>query len=267
MNRLPFFKFFNFINHNLIKHRPIIVTLAIRELRVRYKGSILGFIWTFANPLLMMIIYSKIFGSLLKTNIEHYSVYVFGQILLWNAINGSLNDGAGSLVSSASLVTKVALPPEIMPARVLLTHFLNYALTLPLYIVFRELNGMHFSWHVLQVFFLVPLYMLFVFSIILGLSALVVMFRDIQYLVGTLTFALFFTVPATYPMQNLSESLQKIFLLSPFTLLVKMNADAMFFQKWVNVYELIYLILWTLLFYVSSILILRFFRNRIAERI
>lgn len=267
MTNESFFGFIRFINLNILKHRAIIRALALRELRVRYKGSVLGFVWTFANPLLMMVIYSAVFGSMFRANVDHYNVYVFGGVLLWNAIAGSLNDGASSLVANASLVTKVALPPEIIPARVILTHFLNYLLTLPLYLAFCIFNHVSLSWATLQIVGLLPLYVLFIFSLVLGLSTLGIIFRDVQYLITSVVFALFFTVPATYPITNLSEKLRILFMISPFTVLVKVNADAMFFGRWVSVAEVCYIALWTVALYAISISILKKYRKRIAERI
>ena len=111
------------LSRSLYQRRRIIWALAIRELKVRDKGSVLGFFWTFMNPLLLMVIYTVVFSSIFKTNIPHYDVYVFSGILLWNAISGCLNDVVACIVQNTALITMAALPPEIFPLRVVLSHF------------------------------------------------------------------------------------------------------------------------------------------------
>ena len=263
----PLFEFHLKLFRSLYQKRRIIWTLAIRELKVRYKGSLLGFFWTFMNPLLLMVIYSVVFTSIFKTNIPHYEVYVFSGILLWNAISGCLNDGGACIVQNTSLITKAALPPEIFPVKVVLTHFLNYFLTLPLLFGFSLLRGLIPTFHSLQLFFLIPIAMLFMLSVVLGISVLGAFYRDIQYLVNTLSFALFFTIPVTYPLSILPEKLQTVLILSPLTQLVQMNVDAVFFGKTINTSMLIATFGMTIFFLIISLLIIRKFHSRIAERI
>jgi len=255
------------LSRSLYQRRRIIWALAIRELKVRYKGSVLGFFWTFMNPLLLMVIYTVVFTSIFKTNIPHYEVYVFSGILLWNVISGCLNDGAACIVQNTSLITKAALPPEIFPLRVVLTHFLNYLLTLPLLFGFSLLRGLVPTTHALQLLYLIPIAMLFMLSVVLGLSVLGAFYRDIQYLVNTLSFALFFTIPVMYPMSILPEKLQAVLMLSPLTQLIQMSADAFIFGKTINPRMLIATLGMTIVFLVISLLIIRKFHTRIAERI
>ena len=263
----PLFEFNRKLFESLYQRRRIIWALAIRELKVRYKGSLLGFFWTFMNPLLLMVIYSVVFTSIFKTNIPHYEVYVFSGILLWNAISGCLNDGGACIVQNTSLITKAALPPEIFPVKVVLTHFLNYFLTLPLLFGFSILRGLPPTTYSLQLLYLIPIAMFLMLSIVLGLSVLGAFFRDIQYLVNTLSFALFFTVPVTYPLSFLPEKLQTLLLFSPLTQLIQMNVDAVFFGKTINLGMLAATLVMTVSFLVISILIVWKFHTRIAERI
>ena len=146
-------------------------------------------------------------------------------------------------------------------------HFLNYFLTLPLLFGFSLLRGLIPTFHSLQLFFLIPIAMLFMLSVVLGISVLGAFYRDIQYLVNTLSFALFFTIPVTYPLTILPEKLQTVLILSPLTQLVQMNVDAVFFGKTVNTSMLIATLSMTIFFLTISLLIIRKFHSRIAERI
>ena len=263
----PLFEFNRNLFRSLYQKRRVIWALAIRELKVRYKGSLLGFFWTFMNPLLLMVIYTVVFTSIFKTNISHYEVYVFSGILLWNALSGCLNDGGACIVQNTALITKAALPPEIFPIKVVLTHFINYLLTLPLLFGFSLLRGLVPTFHSLQLLFLIPIAMFFMLSVVLGISVLGAFYRDIQYLVNTLSFALFFTIPVTYPISILPEKLQNLLMLSPLTQLIQMNVDAVFFGKTINTSMLAATLSMTIIFMIISLFIIRKFHTRIAERI
>ena len=182
---------------------------------------------------------------------------------MWNAISGCLNDGAACIVQNTALITKAALPPEIFPLRVVLTHFLNYLLTLPLLFGFSLLRGLVPTTHALQLLYLIPIAMLFMLSVVLGLSVLGAFYRDIQFLVNTLSFALFFTIPVTYPMSILPEKLQAVLMLSPLTQLIQMSADAVIFGKTINTGMLTATLGMTISFLVISLLIVRKFHTRI----
>lgn len=251
----------------LFQYRGLIMALSRRELAVRYKGSVLGFLWTFINPIIQLVVYSAVFGSLWKNPTEHYTLYVFGGVLLWGALIGAINDGAAAMNNNSALITKSALPPEIIPARVVLTHFFNYVLTLPLFFLyaFATNEGPSLAW--LQMFFFVPLALSFCFSVALGLSILGAMFRDVQYLIGSITFALFFTVPVMYRFDTLPEIVQKVLKFSPFTLLVKINGDILYYRRWVSWKEMLYLVGTVAVIFAASVIILGRYRSRIAERI
>jgi lipopolysaccharide transport system permease protein len=264
---LPLLEFNLVLFRSLYQRRRIIWVLSVRELKVRYKGSVLGFLWTFMNPLLMMAIYTVIFTAIFKTNIPHYEVYAFSGILLWNTISGCLNDGAACILQNTTLITKAALPPEIFAFRVVLTHFLNYFLTLPLLFGFSLLRGLVPTIHVFQLLYLIPLAMLFMLSVVLGLSVLGAFYRDIQHLVNTMSFALFFTIPVTYTMSMLPEKFQDVLIISPLTQLIQMNADAFIFGKTINPKMLTATLGMTIVFLLISLWIIRKFHTRIAERI
>ena len=180
---------------------------------------------------------------------------------------GCLNDGAACIFQNTALITKATIPPEIFPLRVVLTHFLNYLLALPLLFGFSLLRGLVPTTHALQLLYLIPIAMLFMLSVILGLSVLGAFYRDIQYLVNTLSFALFFTIPVMYPMSMLPEKLQTVLMLSPLTQLIQMSADAVIFGKTINSAMLTATLGMTISFLVISLLIIRKFHSRIAERI
>ncbi len=247
------------------RNRPLIWTLALRELTVRYKGSVLGFLWTFANPVLMMVVYTVIFSSMFKRSVDNYHLHVFAGILLWNVINAIMNESAGCMNANASLITKAAIPPEVITTRVVLTQLLNYCLSLPLFFIFSISSGLIPNIYALQVIFIFALTLIFIYPLAMCFSIIGAIYRDVQFLIGTLSFALFFTVPAMYTMDSLSEKMQKIFSLSPLTLLVKMNTDALFYQVPISLGAVAYILVWSAFLFVFASWLLKKFRSQIAE--
>src|SRR5580700_6183570 len=95
--------------HRLVRYRGLIVSLVARELKARYRGSVLGFLWSFINPLLLLLIYSFVFTTVMPNRVEGvqpYALFMFCGILPWNWFSSSLTDAAGSLISGGNLIKK-----------------------------------------------------------------------------------------------------------------------------------------------------------------
>ena len=103
---------------NLFRYRGLIWSLVARDLTARYRGSVLGFFWTFVNPLLLLLVYSFVFTTIMPNNVpgvQPYSLFMFCGILPWNWFSSSLSEAAGSLISGGNLIKKVLFPAEILP--------------------------------------------------------------------------------------------------------------------------------------------------------
>src|SRR3979490_745545 len=120
---------------NLIRYRGLIQSLVARELKARYRGSVLGFVWSFINPLLLLSIYSFVFAVLLPNlhspKTEPYALFMFCGILPWTWFSASLTEAAGSLISGGNLIKKVLFPAEVLPLVSVLANMLHLMLGLP----------------------------------------------------------------------------------------------------------------------------------------
>src|SRR5262245_38304934 len=128
--------------HNLrqlLRYRGLIQSLVARELKARYRGSVLGFVWSFVNPLLLLLIYSFVFTVVLPNQtegIQPYALFMFCGILPWTWFSSSLSDAAGSLIAGGNLIKKVMFPAEVLPLVSVLTNMVHFFLGLPILIVF-----------------------------------------------------------------------------------------------------------------------------------
>ena len=125
----------------LYRFRALIATLVLRDLRARYRGSFLGFLWSFLNPLLLMLVYALVFAVYLRVPMDNYAVFLFSGLLPWLWFSSSLGHAAGVIVGSGGLVKRIMFPAEILPLVSVLSNLVNLLLSLPLLFVFLWFSG------------------------------------------------------------------------------------------------------------------------------
>src|SRR5438034_6009618 len=137
----------------LVRYRGLIQSLVARELKARYRGSVLGFFWSFINPLLLLLVYSFVFSTVMPNKIEGiqpYALFMFCGILPWTWFTSSLSEATSSLISGGNLIKKVLFPAEVLPIVSVLANlvsfFLGFFILVPSLIYFHRL---HLSWNLL----------------------------------------------------------------------------------------------------------------------
>jgi lipopolysaccharide transport system permease protein len=184
---------------NLFRYRGLVQSLVARELKARYRGSALGFLWSFINPLLLLLIYSFVFTTVMPNEtkgVQPYQLFMFCGILPWTWFSTSLSDAAGSLISGGNLIKKVLFPAEVLPLVSVLTNMVHFFLGLPILVAFLLIyrhypNPANVLWFPVAV--LVQL--LFTSALALIVSALAVHFRDIRDILANLLTLWFFATP------------------------------------------------------------------------
>src|SRR6202045_3921866 len=155
---------------NLIRYRGLIQSLVARDLKARYRGSALGFFWTFVNPLLLLLVYSFVFTTVMPNNVQGvqpYALFMFCAILPWTWFSASLSEAAGSLISGGNLIKKVLFPAEVLPIVSVLANMVHFFLGLPILLVFLVLLRPPTPWHLL--WFPIAVLVQFVFTAALAL--------------------------------------------------------------------------------------------------
>jgi ABC-type polysaccharide/polyol phosphate export permease len=220
---------------NLLRYRGLIASLVARELKARYRGSVLGFVWSFVNPLLLLLIYSFVFTTILKNptpGIQPFALFMFCGILPWTWFASSLTEAAGSLIAGGNLIKKVLFPAEVLPIVSVLTNMVHFFLGLPILIAFlifyrRAPDGWDLIWFPIAV--LVQL--VFTTALALFVSALAVHFRDVRDILANVLTLWFFATPIIYPMSL--EAVQQykwLFDLNPFTHLAVSYQEILFYK-------------------------------------
>jgi ABC-type polysaccharide/polyol phosphate export permease len=185
-------------------YRDLVVNLVARDLKVRYKNSILGVVWSWLNPLLMMLIFTFVFGVLYKgVDIPNYHIHFLSALLPWNFFSSAVMGGIPSVVASAHLVKKVYFPREVLPISSVLSSLVNFLMALPVFFVLAIISGVMPTEYVLLLPIPILIEVIFATGIVLFLSTLEVYYRDTHMLMDVGMQAWFFITPIIYPMKSL----------------------------------------------------------------
>lgn len=204
----------------LFRYRVLIQSLVVRELKARYRGSVLGFLWSFINPLLQLAIYWFVFSYIMPTRdvmgMSPYALFLFTGILPWTWFSSSVTESSGVLISGGNLIKKILFPAEVLPIVVVLANLVHFFLGLPILFAFLIYYG---KIHATLVYFpaIVVLQFLFTMGVCLFISALAVHFRDVQNIIGNLMMMWFFASPVIYSYLTISPSIQRFLNYNPMT--------------------------------------------------
>ena len=188
----------------MMRYRFLVSELVLRDLKVRYAGSFLGFVWAFVHPLWQLLIYSAVFSGILRTPLvgegtKSFSVFLFSGILMWMGFSEGLQRGTVSIVEGAHLVKKLSFPNQILVIAAALSAILHSGIALGVFLLLRLAVG-GVAWMQLPVFlFVVVLQFVLTCGIALFLAGIYVYLRDITHALNLVFSFLFFLTPIVYP--------------------------------------------------------------------
>jgi lipopolysaccharide transport system permease protein len=197
----------------LWSYRELIANLVLRDLRVRYKGSALGYLWTQLAPLMMMSVFWLVFSFVFQSGIATFPVFLIVGLLAWNFCAESVMGGARSVIDNANLIKKVFFPREVLPLVSVFSSLLSYLLSLPMMFLVMAavqlvaLGRLNFSWTFAYLPVLIVIQTLFLAGVALFTSALAVHFRDFVHLLGILVQFWFFLTPVVYTLDTLQATI------------------------------------------------------------
>mgnify|MGYP000643344809 FL=1 len=253
---------------NIYRYREMLINMVRRELRGKYKGSILGFLWTFINPLLQLVVYTIVFSNIMRMGVSNYEIFLFVALIPWMFFSTSVLSGAGSIIYNQSLVTKIYFPREILPLSVVTSNFINmiYCSVIVLAVVlFYHMNLNLEVWFMLPVIAFIE-YIL-VIGIVLIVSALTVYFRDLEHILGIIIMAWQFLPPVMYPESFVSSQYQAILYLNPMTPIIISFRDVLYYGKMPVVENLVYAFLWSLIIFICGFLLFGKLQKDFAEEL
>ena len=213
-------------------YRQMIYSLVRKELRGRYKGSALGFLWTFINPLLQLLVYTFVFSIVMPNNIDKFYLYLFVGLIPWLFFSGSLTGGAACIINQKDMVKKIYFPREVMPIAYVTSNFVNMLLCFVVIFGVVIVSGVG-----IRPVTLLYLPIIFAVEYIMCLggamltSALTVYFRDLEYILGIVTMAWMYLTPVVYSIEMVPEKLRPFMNLNPMTPVIVAYRDILYSKQ------------------------------------
>jgi len=210
----------------LVRFRGLLGTLTARELKARYRGSVLGFLWSLANPLLQLAVYTFVFGLVFRPHgggtAEPYALFLITGLFPWVWVSSSILEGSMSFIASSGLLRKAVFPVEVLPTVAVLSNLVHFLFAVPILVVALAVGrGLGYGvsgWPALLLPAIVALQLPMVTGLVLGIAALNVHFKDVRDVVANLMTLLFFLTPILYPLEAIPyRSLWWLVRLNPFT--------------------------------------------------
>jgi lipopolysaccharide transport system permease protein len=198
----------------LVQYRELFYYFAWRDIKVKYKQTILGFAWAVLQPLFMMLIFSFFFGKMLDLSYLPYPVFVFSGLLMWNIFSSGLTNAGNSMVTNANIIKKIYFPRLIIPISSILVALFDFMMAFLIFIGIMVYYHPHFIlWHAL-VFIPGAVFMAAFASLGPGmlLAALNAKYRDVRYIIPFLIQMLLFLTPVIYPVDKFNNPILKIIL-------------------------------------------------------
>lgn len=213
---------------NFLKFKPLLNELVSRDIKIKYRRSVLGVLWTVLNPLCMMVILSIVFSNIFKFDIENFPLYILSGQVIFNFFNDATTSSMTSILFNASLIKKVYVPKYLFVLARIVSSFINLIASLCALLVMMVVSRAELHWEIMLS--VIPLTMVVGFSLGIGLilASLTVKFRDIMHLYAVFTTGLMYLTPVIYPISILPETIKKLVMLNPLTNYLNMFRDVMF---------------------------------------
>lgn len=214
---------------DVVGHGALLVELVRRDLTVRYKRSVLGFLWTMLHPLLLMLIFVIVFSSLFRMQTVRYETYFLSAYIAWNFFSQTVVNAMASVAWNGPLMKRVRVPPSIFTLSTVLSGLVNLGLSLIVLFAIMAIVGAPFS----RTLWFLPVSLLiltvFTFGVSLGLTAVSVFFGDVREMVQAALPALMYLTPILYPREIVPERFQILLKLNPLVYIVSVVRDPIYY--------------------------------------
>ena len=252
---------------NLYNYRELLKSNVKKEIRGKYKGSFLGVLWSFLNPLLQVAVYAIVFPYIMRVKTDNYLQYLIVGIIPWTFFTTVLNQGMIAVRMNAGIIKKVYFPREILPISVALSGLVNFFISCIIIILFCVFGGVGISWHLV----LLPIFAIIQFFLTLGivfaLSAINIYIKDTEYLVTFLVNMLFYATPILYPTTLFPEKIRWVLFINPLTELITAYRDIFMYHQLPELLPTVYLVVVTIVVYFIGLAIFRKLEKGFAEEV
>ena len=254
---------------DLYAYRELLKSNVKKEIRGKYKGSFLGILWSFVNPLLMTLVYALVFPYLLRgSGYEHYTTFLIIGILPWNWFTTCISQGTFTVLGNGGIIKKVYFPREILPISVVTSGIVNYLISCLVMFIFLICSGIGFSKYI--VFF--PIVMIAQYLLTLGIifitSAINVYVRDLEYIINFFIQMLFYGTPILYSADMfMGTKIEFLVKMNPMATIINSYKDIFYWQNMPHINSLLIVLVASAVFCYVGLLIFRKLSKGFAEEV
>lgn len=219
---------------NLYDYRELLSNSVKKEIRGKYKGAWLGVLWSYLNPLLMLVVYSFVFSIIMRVQIENYSMYLFTALIPWNFFVTSISQGSLSVIANGSILKKVYFPREIIPLSSVTANTVNFMVSCLIIFFFLAISGIGFSIYILFLPFVILIQYILLNGIVFFLSSMTVYARDLEHIISVILMAGIYATPIFYTLDMVPGKFKPLIKLNPMTHVINGYRDVMFYKRMPN---------------------------------
>lgn len=218
----------------LYEYRQLLKSNVSKEIRGKYKGSFLGVLWSFVNPLLMTLVYAIVFPFILKSTQPHYVTFIVIAILPWTWFTSVISQGTNTIVVNGGIIKKVYFPREILPISIVSSGLINFLISCIIIAIFLICSGIGFSIYILFLPVIIIIQYILLLGIVFITSAIDVYVRDAEYIIAFLVSMLFYGTPILYSSDLFPAKFSWLLNLNPLTTIINSYRDIFYYQTMPN---------------------------------
>jgi lipopolysaccharide transport system permease protein len=227
------------ISRRIYRYYDLTFCLVEKDLKIRYKSSFLGYLWSLGMPLMQALIFSFVFKIIMRFEIENYTIFLILGLFLWQWINNSIIASPHTYIQNASIIKKVHFERGILSLSVVILELFHFILTLPVILLFIYFSNIELTWNILLVLPVLLLELLFFLTgISLAVSSINLFFRDLERIVAIFLMVAFYLTPVIYAFDFVPAKYQPYFVLNPFMVYVTMWREVVMkgVIEWSNIF-------------------------------
>lgn len=251
----------------LIQYRELLKTNIQKEIRGKYKGSFLGVLWSFLNPLLMVVVYAIVFPYIMRVKVPNYLQFLIVAVIPWNFFTTCITTGSNCVWINGGIIKKVYFPRAILPISVVSAGVINFLISCIIILIFTIFGGVGVSIHLLWLPVITIIQSAFTLGLLFILSAINVYVRDVEYIVGFFINLLFYATPILYTADMFPERARWLLYLNPMTHLIDAYRQIFYYHANPNIASLIYIIALSLLLLIVGYMIFNKLEKGFAEEV
>ncbi len=251
----------------LYQYREMIRNMINRELRGRYKGSVLGILWSFLNPLFQMLVYTIVFSFIMKNGIEDYYLFLIVALIPWIFLSTSVTIGTSCIRAQKEMINKIYFPREILPVSMVTSQMVNMFYAFLVVFVALLISGKGINAKALVY---LPLVIIIQYFFVLGLtffvSSMTVYFRDLEYITGIIVMAWQFLSPVMYGIDVIPEGMfRNVFELNPMTPIIIVYREILYYKAVPSVRYLLMGMLYAVIFFLFGFFVFQKMKKDFSE--